>query len=239
MASTYAKFRPTYPTALFRWLASLTPEHQLAWDCAAGSGQASRDLAAFYDRVIATDASRAQIESAAAHPRVEYGVAAAEVSGLPAASLDLVTVAQALHWFDLDAFYAEARRVLKPGGVLAAWAYGACAVEGRKINAIAQRFYREALGPYWLPERSIAEAGYRTLPFPFQELDPPLFAMTVSWTLPQLLGYFSSWSATARYIAANGRDPTLQLGAELAPHWGGEERQRTVTWPLGLRAGRA
>jgi ubiquinone/menaquinone biosynthesis C-methylase UbiE len=239
VSSSYAKFRPTYPAELYSWLASLTPDHSAAWDCAAGSGQASVDLAAHFDRVIATDASQAQIDTAVAHPRVDYRVASAEASGLPERSVDLVTVAQALHWFELDAFYDEVRRVLKPAGVLAAWSYGVATVEGCDVDAIAQRFYRETVGPYWPPETAIVEAGYRTLPFPFEEIEPPPFAMTARWTLPQLLGYFGSWSATARYIAMNGKDPTLDLMQQLAPFWGGPERIRTVTWRIALRAGRS
>lgn len=238
VASSYAGFRPTYPAPLFAWLAEITPGHHLAWDCAAGSGQASRDLAAHFASVVATDASPAQIEAAEPHPGVEFRVAAAEASGLPDASVDIVTVAQALHWFDLDRFYAEVHRVLKPGGVLAVWTYGMLAVEGDEVDACVQTFYHETVGPYWPPERRHVESGYRTLPFPFTEVSSPSFNMELLWSLPELLGYFRSWSATGRYVAEWGSDPVDALAEELAPLWGARGRLRRVTWPLSLRVGR-
>lgn len=238
VAPSYAQFRPTYPRALFEWLSSIADCHDVVWDCAAGSGQASLAIAPFFTRVIATDASHAQIAAATPHPRVDYRLAPADKSGLPDGCVDVVTVAQALHWFDLEAFYAEVRRVSKPAGVLAVWCYGTCSVEGTEIDSAVQRFYGETLGPYWLPERAIVEAGYRTLPFPFGEIAPPAFAMSVHWSLPQLLGYFSSWSATTRFIVSNATDPVVGIAAELASLWGDRERLRTVSWPLALRVGR-
>lgn len=238
VATNYASFRPTYPAALFAWLAEIAPGHELAWDCAAGSGQASLDLAAHFARVVATDASAAQIAAAVPHPQVEFRVAPAEASGLADASVDLITVAQALHWFDLERFHAEVRRVLKPGGVLAAWTYGILAVEGDAVDARVQAFYHDTVGPYWPPERRHVESGYRTLPFPFAEIPAPAFAMETLWTLPELLGYFRSWSATGRYIKANGADPVDGLAEELAPAWGTPLTRRRVTWPLSLRVGR-
>lgn len=239
VAASYADFRPSYPPALFAWLATLVPRHELAWDCAAGSGQASVDLAAHFQRVVATDASRAQIDAAILHPRIDYRVAPADASGLAPASVDLITVAQALHWFDLAAFYAEVRRVLCPDGVLAVWSYGVLTVEGAEADRLVQQFYHDTVGPYWPPERAHVENGYRSLAFPFEEIDAPPFAMEAVWTLPQLLGYFRSWSATGRYIAANGHDPVTALAEQLAPRWGEPGRGRLVTWPLALRVGRS
>jgi len=238
VAASYVDFRPHYPPALFAWLATLAPRRDLAWDCAAGSGQASSDLAAHFARVVATDASPAQIDAASPHPRIEYRVAPAEASGLPDASVDLVTVAQALHWFDLTGFYAEVRRVRRPGGVLAVWTYGVLTVAGAEVDALVQRFYHDTVGPYWPPERAHVENGYRSLPFPFVEIAAPPFAMEASWTLPQLLGYFRSWSATGRFAAANGCDPVTLLEEQLAPLWGEEGQGRKVIWPLSLRVGR-
>ncbi|MCC7221917.1 MAG: class I SAM-dependent methyltransferase [Candidatus Contendobacter sp.] len=235
VAAHYATFRPHYPAALFAWLANLAPDHVLAWDCAAGSGQASADLAAHFDRVVATDASASQIAVAAPHPQVDYRVASAEASGLPTASVDLITVAQALHWFDLDRFYAEVRRVLKPGGVLAVWSYGVLTVAEAAVNSQLQRFYQETVGPYWPPERRHVENGYQSLPFPFPELQPPAFAMEASWTLPELLGYCRSWSASERYHAECGHDPVIELAAELTSLWRWPNQRQLITWPLALR----
>ena len=235
VAAHYATFRPHYPAALFAWLANLAPDHVLAWDCAAGSGQASADLAAHFDRVVATDASASQIAVAAPHPQVDYRVASAEASGLPTASVDLITVAQALHWFNLDRFYAEVRRVLKPGGVLAVWSYGVLTVAEAAVNSQLQRFYQETVGPYWPPERRYVENGYQSLPFPFPELQPPAFAMEASWTLPELLGYCRSWSASERYHAECGHDPVIELAAELTPLWRWPNQRQLITWPLALR----
>lgn len=238
VSGAYADFRPTYPPGLFDWLAGVALDRALVWDCACGSGQASVDLAGRFDRVVATDASAAQLGGAARHPQIEYRHAPAEMSGLPDASVDLITVAQALHWFDLPAFYAEARRVLKPGGVLAVWSYGVQTVEGDEVDALVQHFYREVVGPYWPPERVLVEQGYRTLDFPFAEFAPPAFEMTAHWPLPRLLGYFRSWSATGRYIQARGEDPVVGLAKVLAPLWGEPEAGRQVAWPLALRVGR-
>jgi SAM-dependent methyltransferase len=237
VAASYADFRPSYPGTLFAWLAARVPQHDLAWDCAAGSGQATVDLAAYFRLVVATDASQAQISLAIPQPGIEYRVAPAETSGLPDHSVDLITVAQALHWFDLARFYAEVRRVLRPAGLLAVWTYGVLAVEGEAVDSLLQRFYHATVGPYWPPERAHVEAGYRTLPFPFAEITTPRFCMEASWTLPQLLGYLRSWSATGRFIAANAYDPVEVLAGQLAPHWGDRQQPRRVTWPLSLRVG--
>ena len=239
VASRYADCRPSYPAEFFDYLATLASGDALAWDCAAGSGQATRGLAPRFARVVATDASPEQIAAAPKLPNVEYRVALAENSGLADASVGLVTVAQALHWFDLPRFYSEVRRVLRPGGVLAVWAYGINRVEGETVDSIVQDFYGNTLGPYWPPSRHLVESGYRTLPFPFAEIAPPLFRMESSWTLDRLLGYFSTWSATSRYIKATGQNPIGALEEKLRPAWGNGNEARTVVWPLTLRVGRA
>jgi ubiquinone/menaquinone biosynthesis C-methylase UbiE len=238
VAKRYAGFRPHYPAALFDWLATLAPRSSTVWDCACGNGQATVDLAERFERVIATDGSADQIAAAAQHPRVEYRVAVAERSGLPDASVGLVTVAQALHWFDLPRFYAEAGRVSKPGGLLAVWSYGVNDVEGDAVNAIVQDYYSNVVGPYWPPERKLVEDGYRTIPFPLDEVIAPPFRIEADWTMEQLLGYFSSWSATNRYMKATGRQPLEPLAATLAEAWGDTNAPRRVTWPLTVRVGR-
>lgn len=238
VAGSYADFRPGYPAELFSWLADQCPAHGLAWDAGCGNGQASVALAAHFDRVHATDASAAQIGKALAHPRVSYQVANAGQSGLPDHSVRLVTVAQALHWFDLPAFYAEVRRVSAPGSIIAAWTYGVHQVEGSEINAAVRHFYHKVVGPFWPPERRHVENGYRELDFPFVRIEAPAFEMQAEWRLSQLLGYLRSWSATAGYLAAHGEDPLQALEQQLLPLWGDPARPRTVSWPLTLLAGR-
>jgi SAM-dependent methyltransferase len=238
VAASYAKFRPSYPPELFDWLASTAPARDAAWDCACGSGQASVDLAERFAHVFATDASAAQIGAAIPHERIDYRVARAEASGLADRSVDCVTVAQALHWLGAAQLYAEVRRVAKPGGVLTVWTYGVPTIEGDSVDALVRAFYSDTVGAYWPPERAIVEAGYRTLPFPFEELETPVLAMRADWTLAQLLGYLASWSATARYVAAHGRNPVRDAAEVLAPAWGDTEATHTIEWPLAVRAGR-
>jgi SAM-dependent methyltransferase len=238
LASAYANCRPGYPDDLFRYLAGLPARHELAWDCAAGSGQATLPLARAFRRVVATDASPAMLHQAPRHPKIQYWVAPGEASGLRTASADLVTVAQALHWLDVDVFYDEVKRVLAPGGVLAVWTYGTQHLDDEGIDALLQKFYKEVVGPYWPLERAHVEAGYRTLPFPFAELAAPSFAMQEQWKLSELLGYLRTWSATQRFRETVGRDPVDQLAREVAPLWGDPTMSRRIRWPLSLRVGR-
>jgi SAM-dependent methyltransferase len=238
VAPAYATCRPGYPAALFEYLAGLAVEREVAWDCAAGSGQATLPLTREFRRVIATDISPAMLESAPRHARVEYRVAAAEESGLPPASVDLITVGQALHWFPIDMFFAEVHRVLKPGGVLAVWTYGNQVLRHESLDAALGRFYRNVVGRFWPTERRHVETGYRTLPFPYQELAAPLLEMEEEWTLSQVLGYIGTWSATQRYRDSLGHDPIPDLAVELGRFWGPPSAPRAVRWPLSLRVGR-
>jgi SAM-dependent methyltransferase len=238
VAASYAKFRPSYPAELFDWLASIAPARDAAWDCACGSGQASAALAERFACVIATDASAAQIGAATPHERIHYRVAPAEASGLADRSVDCVTVAQALHWLGAEELYAEVRRVARPGGVLAVWTYGIPTIDSGSVDALVRAFYTDTVGPCWPPERAIVEAGYRTLPFPFAELAAPAFAMRAEWSMAQLLGYLASWSATARYVTAHGRNPVRDVAEALAPAWGDTEATHTIEWALAVRAGR-
>ena len=192
-------------------------------------------MASVFDRVVATDASEKQITNAQWHERVEYRVAPAEKSGIQSSALDLIVVAQALHWFDLDRFYAEARRVLKPDGVLAASAYNLLHINSA-IDEVVNRYYYDVVGPFWPPERKLVEE-FADLPFPFHEIDPPKFEMTASWDLDHLVGYLRTWSSTQRFIAAKGCDPVKRVSDELGRAWGTPERTRNVSWPLILRVG--
>jgi SAM-dependent methyltransferase len=242
----YAAFRPSYPPALFAWLAGLCKQRVLAWDCATGNGQAALELAHYFKQVIATDASAQQIEAAKCFSGVEYRVAAAEASGLENNSVNLITVAQAVHWFDLERFYAEARRVLYPGGVIALWGYGRLILPDPMDQALA-RFYTHSIGPYWPPERALIDDGYRSLAFPFTEIRAPEFSIEVSWNLPRLMAYLATWSAVKRHIAAVGTNPLPALETELASLWctgrpASEhctaDQELALTWPLFLRVGR-
>lgn len=239
LAAQYSAFRPTYPTALFEYLAGLCRQRNAAWDCACGSGQASVALAPHFEHLIATDASAQQLAAAAPDRRITYRVATADRSGLEPGSVDLVTVAQALHWLDLEAFYSEVRRVLRPGGVLAVWCYGVLHVEGDVTDRLVQEFYTDITGPYWPPERRLVDEGYRGLSFPFAELDPPPFRMQMHWDRPHLLGYLRTWSGTARYVEQVGQDPVVELERRIAADWADPRSPRLMTWPLALRVGRS
>lgn len=236
-AGAYASRRPHYPDELFDYLSSVSPRHELAWDCAAGSGQASIPLTRSFRRVIATDASGAMLAQAPPHPRVEYRVVPAECSGIETSSVDLVTVAQALHWLNIDRFYAEAGRVLVPGGILAVWTYGTQVLEDPVINHHLHTFYTDVVGPYWAAERQHVESGYRTLPFPYPEFTAGRFSMQERWTLPELVGYVGTWSATQSYRQATGRDPLERLESDLAAEWGNAAVRRRVCWSISLRIG--
>lgn len=237
LAADYARYRPRYPARLFADLAAVAPGRDRAWDCATGNGQAAAGLAAWFREVLATDASAAQIAAASGPANVRFAVAPAEASGLPGVCLDLLLVAQAAHWFDLPAFYAEAARVLKPGGVLALLTYSGVRVDAA-LDPVLRDFHHGLLGPYWPPERAEVERDYRDLPFPWPEIAFPAQEMTADWTLDELMGYLGTWSATRAYREQRGEDPLPALRERLAPAWGAPGRIRTVRWPLPIRIGR-
>lgn len=233
----YAAYRPAYPDALFDWLASLCHARETAWDCATGNGQAAVGLVRHFRRVVATDASTEQLRHAEAHVNIAYRVAAAEASGLADRSIDLITVAQAAHWFDLPRFYAEVARVLKPGGVLALWGYGRMVLPGA-LDAPFRRFYAETVGPYWPPERALIDDGYRSLDFPLAEIQAPAFLIEVDWDLERLVNYLSTWSAVRRYQAERDSDPLPALKKDMQHLWGDANRTLHLQWPLFMRVGR-
>jgi ubiquinone/menaquinone biosynthesis C-methylase UbiE len=239
VASGYAAYRPHYPEALFDFLAEHAPGRSLAWDCACGNGQATLDLAERFEHVIGTDRSEAQIAQAPSHPRIEWRVAPGERSGLPDATCDLVSVAQALHWLDIDGFFREARRVARAAGLIAVWSYGDVRLDEPEVDGVVRHFARTTVGPYWPPQRRIVDDAYRSVAMPFEEIDVPAFEMDDRWTLEQLLGYVRTWSATTRYREALNEDPTIRLAARLGPLWGDPDETRRVWWPLTVRAGRA
>jgi SAM-dependent methyltransferase len=234
-ASVYAEARPHYPDALFDWLAREAPDRDLVWDCGCGNGQASVALAHRFTRVHATDPSATQIAAAEARANIGYAVEPAERCSLAAHSASLVTVAQALHWFDFEAFFGEVRRILKPRGLFAAWAYSDCRVTPA-IDVLKDRVYVDLVGPYWPPERTLVEAGYTTIPFPLDEIAAPPFEMAVDWHADQFLAYLRSWSATQRYRREVGEDPVAQIERDLRAEWG--DGTRVVRWDFHLRCGR-
>lgn len=237
-AAIYREARPTYPPELFAWLAQQAPDRELAWDCGCGNGQATVALAEHFTRVIGTDPSANQIAGAEPRAKVDYRIEPAERSSLADASVSLVSVAQALHWFDFDAFYAEVRRVLKPRGVFAAWTYADCRVDAA-VDKVKDKLYVDLTGPYWPPERAYVDAGYRTLPFPFVEIVAPEFSMIAQWDVEHFLAYLRTWSATQRYIKAKGEDPVTMIESELRAAWGDPAQVREVRWLFHLRVGRA
>ncbi len=238
-ADVYREARPTYPPPLFAWLKQQAPDNQLAWDCGCGNGQATTALADHFARVVGTDPSANQIAAADAKANVDYRVEPAEHSSLAGASASVVTVAQALHWFDHSKFYAEVKRVLKPNGIFAAWGYSHCSTGDAAIDRMNDRLYHELTGPYWPPERVYVDAGYRTLPFPFLEIAAPQFPMAARWTVAHLLAYYRSWSATQRYIKTNGDDPVAIIEPELLQAWGDPHSRRDVRWQFHVRCGKA
>ena len=237
-AAHYRLARPLYPPPWFAALAELTPAHDRAWDAGCGNGQASVALAAHFRHVHASDPSASQIANAMPHARVHYATAAAEDCGLPDASIDLVCVAQALHWFDLPRFHAEVRRVLKPGGVIVEWGYGECSVTPA-VDAVYQHLYADVLGDYWPAERAHIQNAYADLAFPFQRLPSPPLQMKAQWSLAQYLAYLESWSALQRFRRDRGQDPMRELDGRFRHAWGDPAQIRTVEWETFARVGRS
>jgi SAM-dependent methyltransferase len=234
----YSAHRPTYPPALVDFLADVSPAHDLALDVACGTGQLSVGLADRFAQVVATDASTQQIANATPHERIRYTTAPAELSGLPDASVDLITVAQAAHWLDLDPFYAEVRRIARPQAIIALITYGVLHVEGDEADALTRHFYHEVIGPYWPPERKHVEDGYRALPFPFEPVATPSLTITRAWGLDDLIGYIDTWSAVRAAEKTVGREPIDRFRSDLAQIWGDPAQPREINWPLSLRVGR-
>jgi SAM-dependent methyltransferase len=237
LADAYARHRPRYPDALYAWLASLLPRRDLAWDAGTGSGQVAVALADYVERVVATDASAGQLQRAVRHERVEYRNERSEQVTLQPRSVDLVTAGAAVHWFDLDGFYREVRRVGAPDGVVALFSYGPrdfAAAAGPLVS----HFHDEILGPFW-PERiQYVHDRYATLPFPFDELEPPPLAMTVLWTFHDLLAFLETWSAAQRYFDRHGTRASEAIASALAEAWGDPSHRREIRWPIFVRAGR-
>jgi ubiquinone/menaquinone biosynthesis C-methylase UbiE len=236
-SADYSKFRPVYPKELIDFLVQNCRAHQAAWDCATGNGQVALMLEKHFYEVIATDASEQQIKAATLHDKVTYKVATAENSGLPENYFDLITVAQAAHWFQLNNFFDEVKRVAKKGALIAVWGYANHAVS-ESIDAVVLRLYRDILNPYWPSERFIVEQGYRDIQLPFENIDTPDFSIKKQMNLHDLCGYLNTWSATQLYIKKNGSNPIEIIYDELLNTWGYPETERTISWPVFLKVAR-
>jgi len=233
----YAAHRPVYPPGLANFLAELSPRAGLAWEAGCGSGQLTLGLARRFERVLATDPSAPQIENATSHPRVTYECRRCDESGLAANSADLAVAAQAAHWFDLPAYYAEVRRVARPGAAAALVGYGLTRV-GARFDELVERLYSEILGAYWPPQRALVDAAYATMAFPFVEIQAPPMQMEAAWDFGEMIGYLNTWSAADAYLKREGRSAVAELEPALAAAWGDPASRRRVTWPLFVRAGR-
>jgi len=233
-ASAYAVYRPRYPAALYDWLVSVSPGAQLAWDVGTGNGQVAHSLVTRFARVVATDPSAQQLSHAVPHARIKY-VETKYSSGLADGSAQLITVGQAIHWFELGEFFSEARRVLQPRGVVAAFAYAHSRVTPA-VDALVRRYHDVTLDGYWAPEHHLIHAGYRTLAMPIDELAAPAFELCEQWSLAQYTGFLRTWSSVQKLIAAGGEARVVGFEEELAAAWG-REPVRAVIWPLVLRAG--
>ena len=236
-SAAYSRYRPGYPPALIRYIASLATDRRLAIDCATGNGQAAVALAEHFEAVLAVDGSLNQLVRAQPAAHVHYAASLAEQLPVRERCVGLVAAAQAAHWFDLPRFHAECRRVLAPGGVVAAWTYEKFRVDPG-VDRVIDDFYTGVVGPYWPPERRLVEQGYRTLPFPWREEPSPRFALETDWDLQQVMGYLATWSAVQRYKDLRGEDPLPALEPRLAAAWPGGGRRR-LRWPIHLRIGRA
>jgi len=232
----YAKYRPTYPPALYSFLISLVEQKQVAWDCGTGNGQVAIILSNFFEKVCATDISEQQIKNAAQKENIFYSISRAENTSFADSSFDLITVAQAIHWFDFDLFYKEVKRIIKPNGVLAVIGYGLIRIDG-DTNQIIDHFYQHIIGPFWDKERRYIDENYQTIPFPFEEISAPVFSNSFDWTLEELLGYLETWSAVQHYMKANDKNPVSFIENELQKIWL-PGTSKKVQFPILLRVAR-
>jgi SAM-dependent methyltransferase len=235
-AQSYAKFRPGYPQELFDFLLSHVPTRHQAWDCGTGSGQAATALSVYFDAVIATDVNASQIEMAERKPNIDYRVLPAETTDIRAGSIDLVTSANAVHWFDVPAFFKEVQRVLKPGGVVAVWCYNSVRTL-EPAQAVLSEF-TAGLKQYWPAPIELVTNSYKTLPFPFEEIAAPEMSMQVEWSVDQLVGYVSTWSAVQRCMDNTGIDPTVKFRKDLEPLFPESNQVCELKFPLPMRVGR-
>jgi ubiquinone/menaquinone biosynthesis C-methylase UbiE len=234
-ASLYAKYRPAYPPEIFSFILDHIENRHCAWDCATGNGQTAKELAKSFDKVYATDISQKQLDNAEQARNIFYSLQAAEHTNFEENQFDLVTVSQALHWFDFETFYTEVKRVTKPGGWIAVWMYGGLAISP-EIDQLKRDHYSNTLGPYWDAERKHVDDNYARIPFPFEETECPVFSIQYEWTPEDLEGYLNTWSALQKFIEEKGYNPVEDLMKAISQHWG--EGKRKISFPLHLRMGR-
>ncbi|MEO6166954.1 MAG: class I SAM-dependent methyltransferase [Chitinophagales bacterium] len=235
-SNDYAKFRPHYPAELFDFLMPLIPEHKVAWDVATGNGQVANVLADHFEEVKATDISANQLKQAIQKKNIIYSVESAEQSSFANSTFDLITIAQAIHWFQFDAFYREVRRTLKPNGIIAVIGYPLFTINN-EIDEIILHFYSETLRNCWDPERKYLDEMYSTIPFPFPEIKTPDFSMSYEWTLDELTGFLNTWSAVQHYINRYEKNPVEAVRKELETAWKEDEKKK-VSFPVILRVGK-
>ena len=236
-AAIYAKYRPVYPKELFDYILSFVTHRSQAWDCATGNGQAAVELANYFDRVTATDHSEKQLQQAIPHPTIAYMLAGIENTGLPDGGFDLITVAQAYHWFNFEAFHRVVLRVARPEAVVAIWGYSLIQSDELALQTLILRFYKEITGPYWDAERKYVDDHYTTVSFPYRELPSRSFQINVQWTKTDLIGYLNTWSSVQHFIKANGYNPVDEFAPILSAAWTDDE-SRSFYFPLFVRLGR-
>ena len=232
----YSIYRPKYPKRLFNYLLGECRERELAWDVGTGNGQVAQSLSLYFEKVYATDASSSQIVNAIPKSNINYAIANEQVPALKRRSVNLITVAQALHWFDLEVFYSEADRVLKRYGLIACWSYDKFSIDV-KIDREINWLYYEILKGFWAPERRFVETGYRSLSFPFRELRAPKFFIKSIWNFEKMLGYLNSWSSVVNFIQREGYDPVEVNKDRLKYSWGDLKKNKEVKWPISIRVG--
>ena len=235
-AAEYAIYRPTYPVELYDFLFKLVEQKDTAWDCATGNGQVARILAQHFRQVYATDISEKQLSQALKLPNILYKVESSDQVNVADQSFDLITVAQAIHWFNFEAFYSEVKRTLKPNGLIAVMGYGLMLID-KKVDQVIYKLYEDILGKYWDSERRYIEEGYKTIPFPFEEITAPHFQIKTTWNFNQLIGYLNTWSSLQHYKKANERNPLEYVMIELKEAWG-NDAEKEVRFPVLLRVGR-
>jgi hypothetical protein len=236
-SKSYATFRPVYPESIYQFIYQHLNGRSAAWDCATGNGQVARELAKHFQGVWATDISARQLEHAYKADNIFYSVSPAEKTDFHDHQFDLITVAQALHWFDVDEFHNEVNRVAKENALLAVWGYGNCSIAGKEVQELFLHFYHDVVGPYWDDARRHVENGYRDIAFPFKTIQAPEFSIGVEWSMNDFLGYLSTWSATQKYKKETGIDPVGEYFPSFEKSWPAHEIKR-VSFPLFFRLGK-